>query len=160
MLITISRISTLSRSKIFSVLKRNSNESVMSFNVFVGLIGVITALIYFWFKKKFSYWEERGFDYVQPEFPFGTLKGVGYRVHFSQKTRAIYNEYKNKAKAVGLYFFTAPTVLITNLDLLKHVLVKDFNNFHDRGLYVNKVADPLSGHLFSLEGEQVQRTVS
>lgn len=137
----------------FPVLKRSSLDSVMGFNIFVGLVVAVVGLIYYWFNKKFSYWEKRGFEYVKPEFPFGSMSGVGYKVHFSEKSRAFYNEFRSKAKAVGLYFFTAPVILITNLDLLKHILVKDFNSFHDRGLYVNTKADPLSGHLFALEGE-------
>jgi cytochrome P450 family 6 len=139
--------------KFSSVLRRNSSESVMGLNIFVGLVVAVVALIYFWLKKKFSYWEERGFEYVKPDFPYGSLKGVGTECHFSKKSRAYYTEFRNKAKAVGMYFFSAPVLLVTNLDLLKHILIKDFNNFHDRGLYVNTKADPLSGHLFALEGE-------
>lgn len=125
----------------------------MGFGTFLALIGAVSGLIAYWFNKKFSYFEERGFAFVKPEFPFGSLKGVGYKIHFSQKTKLYYREFKDKAKAIGLFFFTAPTVLILDLDTIKHVLVKDFNNFHDRGLYVNKKGDPLSGHLFAIEGE-------
>ena len=143
-----------------SVLDSLSLVSVMSFNIFIGLVVAVFGLIYYWFNKKFSYWKNHGFEYVKPEFPFGSMSGVGYKVHFSEKSRAFYNEFKNKTKAVGMYFFTAPSILITNLDLLKHILVKDFNSFHDRGLYVNTKADPLSGHLFALEGELIISTKS
>jgi cytochrome P450 family 6 len=123
----------------------------LPYNIFIGLAVAVTALIAFWFKKKFSYWEDNGFEFIKPEFSFGSLKGVGYKIHFSEKTKVYYNDFRNKAKAVGLYFFTAPAILITDLDVVKHVLVKDFNNFHDRGLYVNTKSDPLSGHLFAIE---------
>lgn len=127
-----------------------------SLTIVLSLLIAAIALLVFWIKKKFSCWEERGFDYIKPEFPFGNLKGVGYKTHFSQLSREYYNRYKNSAPAIGLYFFTQPVVLVTNLDVAKHVLVKDFHNFHDRGLYVNTEADPLSGHLFAIEGEITQ----
>ena len=130
-----------------------SRQVVMGLNTFIALIITVIGLVAYWFKKKFSYWENRGFKFITPEFPFGSLKGVGFKIHFSQKSAKFYNDYKNKAKAIGLYFFTAPVVLVTELDTVKHILVKDFSSFHDRGLYFNKQADPLSGHLFALEGE-------
>lgn len=125
----------------------------MSLNVFISLIVAAVGLIAYYFRRKFSYWEEHGFDFVTPEFPFGNVKGVGYKIHFSLKSQEFYNEFKGKAKAIGMYFFTAPVVVVVDLDTIKHVLVKDFNNFHDRGLYVNTKADPLSGHLFAIEGQ-------
>ena len=130
-----------------------SRQVVMGLITFIALIITVIGLVAYWFKKKFSYWKNRGFKFITPEFPFGSLKGVGFKIHFSQKSAKFYNDYKNKAKAIGLYFFTAPLVLVTELDTVKHILVKDFSSFHDRGLYFNKQADPLSGHLFALEGE-------
>lgn len=82
---------------------------------------------------------------MEPKFPLGCLKDVGIKVHFSQISKKIYNEYKNKAPAVGLYFFTSPVLAVTDLDIIKHILVKDFNNFVDRGIYFDAEADPLSG---------------
>lgn len=116
---------------------------------------LVIGLLVFWFKKKFSYWENHGFKFAKPEFPFGSLKGVGYKLRFSQKTLPYYEEYKKKAKAIGLYFFTSPVAFITDLDTVKDVLVKDFSNFHSRGTYVNTKVDPLTGHLFNIEGETV-----
>lgn len=121
-----------------------SEVSDMGFTTVLVLAAAAVGLIFYWFKKSFAYWEKRGFVFVPPSIPFGSLKGVGYEVHFSEKTRGFYEAYKNKTKALGLYFFVNPAVLITNLDIIRHVLVSDFKNFHDRGVYYHAEADPLS----------------
>ena len=55
---------------------------------------------------------------------------------------------------VGIYFFTVPVLLALDLELIKHILVKDFNNFHERGMYANVKTDPLSAHLFAIDGAE------
>lgn len=123
------------------------------FPVLFSLLAISIGLIFLWAKKQFRYWEDHGFEYLKPVlFPFGNLKGVGYKVHLSEITLAAYKKYKSKAKVLGLYFYTTPVVYALDLEVIKHVMIKDFNNFHDRGLYMNTKVDPLSGHLFSLEG--------
>lgn len=47
-----------------------------------------------------------------------------------------------------------PHLIINDPELIRLIMVKDFNNFHDRGLYFNKKIDPLTGHLFFLPGEE------
>lgn len=53
----------------------------------------------------------------------------------------------------GIFFFTKPAILITNLDFLKNILIKDLQYFHDHPTFYNLKDDPLSGHLFSIEGD-------
>lgn len=46
------------------------------------------------------------------------------------------------------------TIMINDPELIRLVLIKEFNKFPDRGLYFNEKIDPLSGHLFLLPGER------
>lgn len=48
--------------------------------------------------------------------------------------------------------FFIPSVLVTDPELVKCVLVRNFDVFHDRGLFADTESDPISGSLFSLEG--------
>ena len=63
----------------------------------------------------------------------------------------IYNKLEGH-KYGGTYTFTIPTFFVRDPDFIKDVLVKDFSNFHDRGVYMNEENEPLSAHLFSLTG--------
>ncbi|CRL02226.1 CLUMA_CG015167, isoform A [Clunio marinus] len=69
----------------------------------------------------------------------------------------VYGELYEKSKShriIGLYFLYRPGLMINDPKLIQNILVKDFHHFTDHGLYVDTKYDPLSGHLFSLRGEQ------
>lgn len=116
---------------------------------------LVLVLLHHYLKLKFNYWARRGVPFVPPEIPFGNLRGVGTRIANPELFQITYNYLKKSASPVGgIYFFTAPIALILDLELLKRVFVKDFANFQDRGLFVNEQDDPLSAHLFAIEGEK------
>lgn len=117
----------------------------MSLTTLVGLILLLISLVYFWIRKRFSFFEDNGVLHEKPSFPLGNLKGAGKDFHIVDKLRENYEKFKAKAPLYGMYFFINPNFIITDLELVKNVLVKDFSAFHNRGLYHNVVDDPLTG---------------
>ena len=55
---------------------------------------------------------------------------------------------------MGIYLFFRPAILVRDVNLIKHILVKDFQHFHDRGVYCDPIHDPFSANLFALPGEE------
>lgn len=125
----------------------------MALEIFVALILTVISLVYLWIHKKFTYFEENGFLYEKPGFPFGNLKGVGTEFHITYKLKELYDRFKAKAPVFGMYFSVSPTVIISDLEIVKNVLVRDFDTFHNRGIYYNLKDDPLTGHLFTIDDD-------
>lgn len=88
---------------------------------------------------------------MEPSFPLGNLS-FG-RKHLLDFIQNIY-KHKGKSSLIGAYIIWKPVAVPTDLDLVQKILVKDFNSFHERGMYVNEEDDPLSAHMFSLDGEK------
>jgi cytochrome P450 family 6 len=120
------------------------------------LLFIAFAIFITWlyFQHKFNYWKNRNVPFVKPRIPYGNIQGRKRIYHSSQVFRRFYDELKRKGKFGGIYFFTKPACIINDLDLMKIVFIKDFQYFHDRGMYYNVKDDPLSGHLLNLEGEK------
>lgn len=116
------------------------------------LIGVTALILYF--KKQFNYWSSRNVPSLEPSIPMGNLGGVGTKLHFAELTSKVYEQFKRGHQFAGFYYMNLPSVITIDLDLVKNILVKDFSSFHQRGIYYNEKADPLSGHLFNLDGQK------
>ncbi|XP_037952484.1 probable cytochrome P450 6a13 [Teleopsis dalmanni] len=63
-------------------------------------------------------------------------------------------KYKGKAKYVGFYLFIRRTILILDLELIKNVLIKDYEYFPNRGTYYNEKDDPISASIMHLDYEK------
>jgi len=119
---------------------------------------VLSALaltaIYIYFKVSFSYWKKRGVPTLNPTPPFGDI-GAAF---FKQKNaiQLINESYKafDGEKFGGLYTFTVPSLLVRDPEVIKDILVKDFDKFHSRGFGINEKAEPLQGHLVALSGSK------
>lgn len=115
----------------------------------------IIFLIYTWFKKKFTFWDLRGFPYMEnPRIPLGNFSAVGFTEHMSDFTRRGYEKFKNQGPAFGCFVSASPCLIPTDPELLKEILVRNFENFHDRGISFHKENDPLSAHLFLIAGQE------
>lgn len=107
---------------------------------------------YFFLKRKYAFFEEQGIPFTKPSMIFGNMKGVGTKTHFADNVKRVYEENKSKGAITGFFTMFSPSYVVTDLELVKHITVKDFNNFVDRGVFSNE-EEPLTGNLFSTDGE-------
>lgn len=115
------------------------------------LLFAITA-IYLLFKYTFGYWERKGFAYIKPTFPFGNLGLVATgKASFGVNVYELYK--KSTEQIVGVYFMFQPALLVRDPELIKKILITDFDSFHDRGVFSSE-KDPFSQNLFSLPGQK------
>lgn len=110
-----------------------------SLDVTVFSLVAILALVFYYVKKKYSYWKDMGVPYEEPIFPFGNIKGIGKEFHSHHIMKRIYNKCKaSGAPFCGMYFYWQPIVLAMTVDFVKTVLAKDSAVFCDRGNYYNE----------------------
>ncbi|CRL05227.1 CLUMA_CG018145, isoform A [Clunio marinus] len=122
--------------------------------VFTALLLLIIGFALWMYKKCFNFWSDLGVPQFETSFPSGNAKGIAKDRHISD----FLVEYYEKTKAInarfsGIYLYIRPIMMIADLDLIKTILVKDFNVFPNRGFYHNEKDDPISAHLFNLEDD-------
>lgn len=117
----------------------------------LALLLALIFLLYRWIKNRFAFFEINKFAFVKPSFPFGNLKGAGSEFHANELFETLYNELKDKGPASGVFFFMKPNVMVTDLDVIKDILIRNFDTFRNRGLFANERDDPLSANLFTVE---------
>jgi cytochrome P450 family 6 len=133
-----------------SVPNKHSGRShaSMSLTIFIACLLTLFTLAYLWIKKRFSFFKDHGFLYDEPHFPLGNIeKGK----HLAEVFKKLYDKFKGQVPAFGIFFSVKANFIICDLDLVKDILIRDFEAFHNRGLFYNKKDDPLTGHLLTLE---------
>ncbi|XP_059061356.1 cytochrome P450 6B5-like [Achroia grisella] len=114
------------------------------------IIAVIYSL-YYYFTRTFKYWKDRDVSGPEPIPFFGNIKQSALRrQHGGEITTSIYHQYPND-KVVGIFRMTTPSLLIRDLDLIKQVMIKDFDEFSDRGIEFSK--EGLGANLFHADTE-------
>lgn len=60
--------------------------------------------------------------------------------------------FSSKEPFVGVYMLFRPVLLFRDPELVKRVLITDFDHFHDRGVHHDPVNDPIGANLFGMTG--------
>lgn len=120
------------------------------------LIPFLLLLVYIVLKRKQNYWKKQKVPHQKPHILWGNLKGVGNHLHIMDPINEIYNMYKETTVLAGISFVLGNIYVLTSLNLIKNIMVKDFSNFADRTSYVNEKSDPLTANMLNLSGKQWQ----
>lgn len=115
--------------------------------IFLLIFVIVIFLLHISIKERYRFWQRLDFVSVEGKFPFGNIQGVGRIRSTAQALTDLYNENKQKANCLGFYLLLKPAILAISPEMIKEILVKEFNSFHDRGMYYNKKTDPLSANL-------------
>ncbi|XP_012525678.1 cytochrome P450 6k1 [Monomorium pharaonis] len=105
--------------------------------VLIIVIFMVIALFWmlFWVYARFklSYWKRRGVEFLTPNLFFGNLKNaVFFRSPPSWHIGDLHKMAPPDAPFVGFYIFHKPCLLLRDLDIIKQIMIKDFDNFTDR----------------------------
>lgn len=124
------------------------------FKVFTILLLVFVLTLYIYLKYRYRYWKRYGITQIPPTMLVGNLGSI---LRMSKSSAEVitdfyhYPQAKDKA-AVGIYLFHTPALLIRDPELIKRVLIRDFNKFSDRYCRSDVLRDPLgSQNLFLLK---------
>ncbi|XP_034476699.1 probable cytochrome P450 6a21 [Drosophila innubila] len=121
------------------------------------LLSVLAALIGYLFlrlRRNLQYWKNLGIPCDDPHPILGSLRGIHTTRSFPEVWLQYYSKYRGTGPFAGFYWFLRPAVFILEPFLVKHILIKEFNKFTDRGFFNNPEDDPLSGQLFLLDGHR------
>jgi len=110
--------------------------------------------MYLYFTRNYKFWQKIGIPYVKPTPFLGNFKECAFqRVNIGKHLQQIYEEHSDKPY-VGIFSFDKPILFVRDLELVKKILVKDFQNFIDRVISLDEKLDPLtSKSLFVMKGQ-------
>nr|WCC58065.1 cytochrome P450 [Pharsalia antennata] len=122
---------------------------------FTALVSLVTVVIVAtgYIKYCYGYWKRKNVPYLVPRFPFGNSTSLFPKgISIGAVTKSFYDKFKSMGHSVGgIYFGIEPKLVILDPDLIRDILIKDFQNFTDRGVYQSE-SDPISVNIFSQPG--------
>ncbi|XP_034255739.1 cytochrome P450 6a2-like [Thrips palmi] len=108
--------------------------------------------LYAFLRRSLTYWRRRKVAFAPPSVPFGnyadTILG---KKSLAMVVHDIYETHRDQ-RYVGTYFMAMPMLQLHDVDIIRQVFIKEFQDFNGRGMHYDPSYDPLSGHLFQLSG--------
>lgn len=100
--------------------------------IFIFLITVL-AIVWLWIQYRNQYWKRmKIIPFIKPLPIFGNFKEIAlWQKDPCAHMKSLYDSV-NDAPCVGIYVFHRPGLLLRDLNLIKNVLIKDFNMFSNR----------------------------
>ncbi|KAK8737061.1 hypothetical protein OTU49_004781 [Cherax quadricarinatus] len=122
-----------------------------AFPMLVALASLLVCLAALYLRNKYAFWESRGVRGPRPTWLIGNMYPRLRPTHsMAEYDQLLYSRHGGK-RYCGYYEFTIPCLMVGDPELLKHVMVKDFDHFTDRSFV--RFNEPVMDHmLLGLKG--------
>lgn len=108
---------------------------------------VLLLFVHYHITRKLKYWKLRGVPYIKPLPLLGNFKDLMFlRANLGSVLKDIYNKHKNQP-FLGVFVMNRAYLVVINPELIKTILVKDFNYFSDHIIIGNEIDDPVGTSL-------------
>ncbi|XP_068624567.1 cytochrome P450 6B5-like [Battus philenor] len=123
------------------------------FFTYLLVASVTLVYLFHWYATRtYDYWKKRNVTGPPPAPLFGNLLDSALRrKNIAVVHKEIYEAFPNE-KMVGMYRMTTPCLMLRDLDMIKSVLIKDFDLFSDRGVSFSEKG--LGNNLFHADSEK------
>lgn len=113
-----------------------------------------TIVIYVKLLKPLQHWKERNVPRDKPWPIIGSMGPMVFRTtSFAEWTEDLYKN--SKTRYIGFHQFLSATLMVKDIDLIKKICIKEFDNFVDHRSFISEEVDPLFGkNIFSLKGQK------
>ncbi|XP_018365068.1 PREDICTED: cytochrome P450 9e2-like [Trachymyrmex cornetzi] len=116
------------------------------------LLFIVISIHYLF--RNFNFFKRHGIIHIPPVPVFGAMiSSMFFQTSFVDCLLKIYN-FNPNAKYYGFYFMTTPVFLLRDPELIKNILVKNFESFPNRLDFSGSNDSLLKNNLFSLCGEK------
>ncbi|XP_012232386.2 cytochrome P450 6k1 isoform X3 [Linepithema humile] len=116
----------------------------------------LLATLYLWMKWKHSYWQRRGIRSLPTHWFFGHFKdAILMRKPPGVILGELYQQGNDEDDVLGIYILFKPFLLVRNSELIKQIMIKDFNVFPNHHFVARSNADKMSGYnLFGIDNPE------
>lgn len=119
------------------------------------------CLVCLWCRHKYSYWQRHSIPFMKPIWFIGnTGEALTLKKHYGLYMSDVYNDPKMSNEAVvGIFNFHQPALVIRNLDIIKSVMIKDFNYFANRNGRTDPHIDGMAANNLFFARDSVWREI-
>ncbi|XP_049778135.1 probable cytochrome P450 6a13 isoform X1 [Schistocerca cancellata] len=122
--------------------------------IILASLPIIILLLYWHFTRTFSHWRKKGVFYIEPQIFFGNVKDrFTFRCSFHEMQLRLYKQFEGHPYA-GYFEGRRPVLIVRDPDLIRNIMVRDFDCFVDRPVLRLKNRPHIDNMLINLKGAE------
>lgn len=122
------------------------------------IVGIISfgVLLGWYINHNRTYWQKRGVPTIPGHWLYGNAKDIlTFKRSPAIEIGELHQQASEKDDVLGIYILHKPFLLLRNPEIIKQILVKDFNYFQNRYFTARSFHDKIgSSNLFTIKNPE------